>query len=76
MPAMPFSRGSREFSLALMVWGAIMILSSFYLARGEFRLKSRSLLGTKLLVTSLLTLLFGVLLVVGSIVHLSSRSNG
>jgi hypothetical protein len=73
MPAMPFSRGSREFSLALMGWGAIMILSSFYVAHGELKLKSRSLLGTKLLVTSLLTLLFGVSLVVGSVVHLSTR---
>jgi hypothetical protein len=76
MPAMPFSRGSREFSLALMGWGAILILSSSYVIRGEIKLKSRSLLGNKLLATSLITLLFGVSLIVGSIVHLSTRSNG
>lgn len=76
MPAMPYSRGSREFSLALMGWGAIMILSSFYVVHGELKLKSRSLLGNKLLAASLITLLFGVSLLVGSIVHLNARSNG
>ena len=76
MPAMPYSRGSREFSVALMSWGAIMILSSFYVVQGELKLKSRSLLGNKLLAASLITLLFGVSLLAGSIVHLSTRSNG
>jgi hypothetical protein len=76
MLAMPYGRGSREFSQALMGWGAIMILSSFYVVQGELKLKSRSLLGNKLLAASLITLLFGVSLLVGSIVHLNARSNG
>jgi hypothetical protein len=76
MPAMPYSRGSREFALALIGWGAIMIVSSFYVVHGELKLKSRSLLGYKLLAASLITLLFGVAVLVGSIVHLSTRSNG
>ena len=73
---MPYSKGSREFSLALMAWAAIMILSSSYVVHGELKLKSRSLLGNKLLAASLITLLFDAAVLVGSIVHLSSRSNG
>lgn len=62
--------------MALMGWGAIMILSSVYVIRGEIKLKSRSLLGYKLLAASLITLLFGAILIVGSIVHLSATSSG
>ena len=70
MPLMPFEKGEREFVLAIMACSIILILSSFYVARGEMRLKSRSLLGNKLLATSLITLLFGMLMLVGAIVYL------
>jgi hypothetical protein len=76
MLAMPYSKGSREFPFAIMGWAAVMILSSAYLLHGELKLKSRCLLGYKLLATSLITLLFSVSVLVGCIVHLSTRSNG
>jgi len=75
MLAMPYSKGSREFSLALMAWAVIMILSSSYVVKGEIKLKPRSLQGNKLLAASLITLLFGFTVLVGSIVYLSSRTN-
>lgn len=71
MPVMPFVPGTREFALAVMVCGAILAASSFYVARGEVRLKPSSLLGRKLIASSLITLLFGLSLFVGSIVYLS-----
>jgi hypothetical protein len=71
MLVMPFTPGSREFGWAIMGYGAILICSSFYVVRGEMAIKPRSLLGNKLLATSLITLLFGIFLLVGSIVHLS-----
>lgn len=70
MPIMPFVKGRREYVLAIMVCGAILSLSSFYVVQGEWRLKARSLLGNKLLISSLITLLFGMSLFVGSIVYL------
>ena len=71
MPVMPYEKGTREYALAIMACGTILALSSFYVVQGEMRLKSRSLLGNKLLATSLITLLFGMLIFVGSIVYLS-----
>jgi hypothetical protein len=53
-----------------MVWGVIMALASFYVVRGELRLKHRSLLGNKLLAASIITLLWGAATFVGSIVYL------
>jgi hypothetical protein len=76
MMVMPFGKGEREFPLAIIGCGAVLILASCYVVHGEMKIKSRSLLGNKLLAASLITLLFGASLVVGSIVHLSSRSNG
>ena len=76
MPVMPYEKGTREFVMAILACGTILTISSFYVARGEARLKHRSLLGNKLLAASLITLLFGVSLLAGSIVHLSTRSNG
>lgn len=70
MPVMPYEKGTREFAFALIACGVILSLASFYVVRGEMRLKFRSLLGNKLLASSLITLLFGVLLVAGSIVYL------
>ncbi|HEX2091386.1 MAG TPA: hypothetical protein VHG28_03250 [Longimicrobiaceae bacterium] len=69
LPVMPFAWGTREFSLAAVAWGAILIVSSLYMARGE--MGRRDLLGTKLLAASFGTLVLGVLLAVGSIVHLA-----
>lgn len=71
LPAMPFERGTREFALAVLAWGAALGLASLYVARGEARLKARSLVGTKMLVASVITLLLGALLVVGSVIFLA-----
>ena len=71
MPVMPFETGTREYALAIMACAAILMLSSFYVARGELRLSPRSLLGNKLLAASFITLLFGMLIFVGSMVYLS-----
>ena len=68
---MPFEKGTREFALAVVACGVILTFSSFYVARGELRLKSRSLLGNKLLAASLITLLFGMSMLAGSVVYLS-----
>ena len=70
MPVMPYEKGTREFAFALIVCGAIVAHASFYVARGEWRVKPRSLLGDKLLAASLITFLFGASLVVGSFVYL------
>jgi hypothetical protein len=71
MPVMPYEKGTRAFVLAVMACGAIVTLSSLYDVEGERRLKSRGLLGNKLLAASLITLLCGLLMVVGSIVYLT-----
>jgi heme/copper-type cytochrome/quinol oxidase subunit 3 len=71
MPVMPYVRGTREYAWAVMACGAILTLSSFYVVRGEMRVKHRGLLGNKLLAASLITMLFGVLMVAGAIVYLS-----
>lgn len=68
---MPYEKGTREFALAIMVCGAIVTLSSFYVAQGEIKIKPRPLLGNKLLAASLITLLFGVAMLISSIVKLS-----
>ena len=70
MPVMPFEKGTREFALAVIACGVLLSLSSFYVVEGEIRLKSRSLLGVKLLTTATITLLFGLSMIVGSIVYL------
>ena len=63
LPVMPFERGTREFGLALAVCGTVLTLASFYVARGELRLRARGLLGDKLLASSVITLLFGLFIV-------------
>lgn len=70
LPVMPYEKGTREFAFAVLACGAVLSLASFYVARGEMRLKARDLLGMKLLASSLITLLFGVTILVGSIVYL------
>lgn len=71
VPVMPFERGTREFALVVLACGAVLGLASFYVARGEARLKARSLLGKKMLAASVITLLFGALLVVWSVASLA-----
>jgi hypothetical protein len=70
LPVMPFEKGTRQYALAIMACGAILSLSSFYVVQGELRLTPRSLPGNKLLAASLITLLFGVLMLVGSVLYL------
>ena len=70
MPVMPFAKGEPEYVWAIMVCGAVLSLSSFYVVQGERKFKNLSLLGKKLLVVSLMTLLFGVSLFVGSLIYL------
>lgn len=67
---MPYEKGTCEFALAIMACGAIVTLSSFYVARGEIKIKPRPLVGNKLLASSLITLLLGVAMLVFSIVKL------
>ena len=70
IPIMPFEKGTRDFALAVLACGVIISMSSFYVVEGERRLKSRSLLNLKLLATASITLLFGLLMSIGSIVFL------
>ena len=73
LPLMPYVPGTREFALALIPCGAVLSLSSLYVLRGEMKLKAHSLLGYKLLATSLITFIFGVSLLIGAIVYLIRR---
>jgi hypothetical protein len=70
IPAMPFERGTRDFALALLDCGTILILGSLYAALGEYKLKARGLLGNKILATAIITLLFGASLIIGSFAYL------
>lgn len=70
MPVMPFEKGTREYALGVMACGTILSFASFYVVRGELRLRARGLLGNKLLAASLITLLFGLFMLLGSIVYL------
>lgn len=70
LPVIPYVAGTREFALSLVVCGAILSLSSFYVARGELKLRARGLLGNKLLAASLITLLFGLGMFFGSLIYL------
>lgn len=73
VPVMPYAKGTREYALAVMGCGLILTLSSFYVVRGELRIKPRGLTGNKLLAASLITLLFGMLLLFGSAVYLGRQ---
>ena len=70
VPVMPYAKGTREFALAVAACGLALTLSSLYVARGESKLKHRGLLGNKLLAASLITLVFGAMLALGSVVYL------
>lgn len=71
LPVMPHERGTREFALAVFACGAALGLASFYVARGEARLRARPLVGAKMLIASIITLLFGASMVVWSVVFLA-----
>ena len=71
LPVMPFERGTREFAWAALACGVILSAGSFYAARGEWRVKPRLLVGTKLLVAAAITYLFGVGLAAWSLVWLA-----
>lgn len=70
LPLMPFEKGTREFAMAVAACGLALSLGSFYVLRGELRLRARGLLGTKLVAASAITLLFGAGLLAGSVVYL------
>lgn len=70
LPVMPYVKGTREFAFALMACGVVLSLGSWYVVRGELRVKPRGLLGNKMLASSLITLLFGVSLLAGALVYL------
>jgi hypothetical protein len=71
LPVMPFERGMPEFAWAVLACGVILSVGSFYAARGEWRVKPRMPVGTKLLTASAITYLFGVGLVAWSLVWLA-----
>lgn len=68
---MPFAPGTREFAWAVAACGAALAAASYYVARGEWRPGQRGPLGSRLLAASLITLVFGMALVAGSVVYLS-----
>jgi hypothetical protein len=71
MPVMPFVKGTREFAWAVLACGVILSVGSSYAARGEWKVKPRSLVGDKLLAASAITWLFGAGLVAWSAVWLA-----
>jgi hypothetical protein len=71
MPVMPFAKGTREFAWSLVACGAILSAGSYYAALGEMQLRFRGLLGNKILASSLITLLFGMAMLFGSLVYLT-----
>ena len=71
LPVMPFAKGTDEFAWGVGACGAALAAASYYVARGEWRLRRRGLLGNKLLAASLITLAFGLALAAGSFVYLS-----
>ncbi|HEV2704796.1 MAG TPA: hypothetical protein VGV59_02670 [Pyrinomonadaceae bacterium] len=70
MPVMPFVPGTREFAWSVIACGVILSAASFYVARGEMS-RPHDLLGYKLMASSLMTLVFGLSMVLGAIVYLS-----
>lgn len=70
LPVMPFEPGTREFAWSLVPCSIVVSVGSFYVARGELRAKARDMLGMKLIGASVITLLFGVALFVGTLIYL------
>lgn len=74
MPVMPYEKGTREFAIGVLACGVILALASLYVIRGELKITPRSLLGNKLLASSIITFLFGLLIMIGSIAWLAKES--
>lgn len=70
LPVIPFERGTPEFALTLVPCGLFIAAASFYVLRGELQLRSHGLLSLKLIVTTLITLAFGLALATGSVVYI------
>jgi hypothetical protein len=70
LPVMPFEKGTRAFALSLVPCALFIVLASVYVLRGELGLRSRGLLGMKLVVTTLITMAFGMALLAGCVVYI------
>jgi hypothetical protein len=70
LPVMPFEKGTRAFALSLVPCALFIVLASVYVLRGELGLRSRGLLGTKLVAATLITMAFGMALLAGSVVYI------
>ena len=70
LPVMPFEKGTRAFALSLVPCGLFIVVASVYVLRGELGLRSRGLLGMKLVVTTLITMVFGMALLAGCVVYI------
>ena len=67
---MPFEVGTRDFAIALIPCASLLAATSAYVVRGELR-KPRGLLGNKLIASASITLLFGLCLIIGSLIYLA-----
>ena len=70
LPVMPFEPGTREFAWSLVPCSIILSFGSLYVAHGELRTKARDMLALKLIGASVITLLFGVFMLVGTLIYL------
>jgi hypothetical protein len=70
VPVMPYEKGTREFALALIICGAVLTFSGFYVVTGEWGEKHRPLFASRLLAASLITLIFGLALILGALLYL------
>ena len=70
LPVMPFEKGTRAFALSLVPSALFIVLVSFYILRGELGLRSRGLLGMKLVAATLITMAFGMALLAGCVVYI------
>lgn len=70
LPVMPYTKGTTGFALGVLACGVVLSRASLYVFRGELALRHRGPLGNKLLAASSITTLFGVSLVLGSVVYL------
>ena len=70
LPVMPFAPGTRGFAWSLVPCSIVLFCGSFYVARGELRVKARDLLGMKLIAASIITFVFGVSIFVGTLIYL------
>jgi hypothetical protein len=68
--AIPWKKGTPAFAVSLVLSGLFITAASFYVLRDELKPETRGLLGAKLVAATLITLVFGVGLVVGSVVYL------